>query len=273
MISRRVVVAAAIGFSSVFTLAFGSDKSLPKLGNEPWKLVIDENYPPYQWKDKDGTFHGIELEVTEAAFKRAGIKYEIAVVPIERGFEMVRRGEKVACVGILKKKERLEYSIIDLPLFTASYPIAVVNKTKASKVKPTMKFQEFLNAGVSIGLVDKYSYTEWADAKLKDLSEKNGVARMSADGIDALQNMVAKGRYDSTLSYPEVYKWWSDRHPADAKNTAVVKFSDVPKENDSSYVMFPKNTDAQTLKKLVDAGNSFRKTDEYKTLMKKYMGE
>lgn len=269
-------ISRSLFFVSTFLFSMTSFAATPT----DIKLVVDSNYPPYQWKEKDGKYKGIEIEAAMAIFDKAGVKYEIINEPIERNIEQIKRGENYIGVGFIKTEERLKFSIIDVVLYV-SPPVSVAvnneNNAKKGKIKSGMKFQEMLKSGNTLGLVKGYSYTTWADKQIQDPKDKEKTSdpavifNQPADGIDNLHALVAKGRFDMTLTYADVFKWWADHNKEDAKKVTLMKVGDVPQTESTSNLIFPKNFDQPTLKKLVSTAEEYRKSPEYKKMLSKYV--
>ena len=125
-------------------------------------LIVATNYPPYEIEHPDGGLRGFDVEVTEEAFRRAGIEATYEFYPWSRCMSMVKEGKATAVLSAVYKKERKKTMIFSDPISSMT-DILLVHKDyegpKLAKLKDLGKLK--LLAGVAKGAFTEKSLIEY----------------------------------------------------------------------------------------------------------------
>ncbi len=69
-------------------------------------LVVTEQWPPYNFKNKNGKIDGLSTKIITSILNRANVDYEIKVLPWKRAFIMAQTEKNVLIYTIYRSAER-----------------------------------------------------------------------------------------------------------------------------------------------------------------------
>ncbi len=100
------LMAAAVMAGAVLTGCSlqGADE---KKDTRPVIVVGSDNYPPYNYRDEDGVYTGIDVDLATEAFRRMGYQTEFRTIEWERKTELVDNGEIDCIMGCFSMEGRL----------------------------------------------------------------------------------------------------------------------------------------------------------------------
>ncbi len=79
-------------------------------------IIVTVDYPPYEFEFPKGDLKGFDVEVTEEAFRRAGIKVRFEFYPWKRAMQMVKEGSVTGALSCAKMPERESFIIFSDPI-------------------------------------------------------------------------------------------------------------------------------------------------------------
>ena len=94
-------------FTGILNAAEKADKGV---------LIVAVDYPPYELEFPKGDLKGFDVEVTEEAFKRAGIKVRFEFYPWKRAMQMVKEGSATGALTCAKMPDRESFIIFSDPI-------------------------------------------------------------------------------------------------------------------------------------------------------------
>jgi len=83
----------------------------------PLKVLIDKDYPPFTYIDEKGNLVGISVEFWNLWSKKTGIKVELFPMEWEKAQESLVKGNFDAIDTIFKTSEREKYLVFSKPIF------------------------------------------------------------------------------------------------------------------------------------------------------------
>lgn len=98
-LSELVLMRLFIIFSIIFISKFSVANQL---------LVLTENLPPYQYKDKDEHIVGYSVDLVHAILVNANVTTQIKMVPWERGYRIALTQKNVMLFSMVRTKKREE---------------------------------------------------------------------------------------------------------------------------------------------------------------------
>ncbi|XXJ19037.1 substrate-binding periplasmic protein [Desulfovibrio caledoniensis] len=225
------------------------------MADRPTRLVCDI-WPPYQMETENG-YTGLSVDVVRAVYTRMGMdNIEIMALPWKRALDMVRFGDADGLFSANLTPERaLSFAYPKEPLFESPW---VIWTRKGTTIRSLNDLK-----GKKIGVVLGYSYTpEFWDF----IQTYCSVEEVYSDKINFRK--LALGRLDATV--------------ADIGNGLTLAASveggihpnfDYEIKRDGLYLMFNKErTSERFVKKFSDTLKAFKQTEEYRSILKKYLG-
>ncbi|MDM8540574.1 transporter substrate-binding domain-containing protein [Desulfococcaceae bacterium HSG9] len=94
-------------FTGILNAAEKADKEV---------LIVAVDYPPYEFEFPKGDLKGFDVEVTEEAFRRAGIKVRFEFFPWKRAMQMVKEGNATGALSCAKMPDRESFIIFSDPI-------------------------------------------------------------------------------------------------------------------------------------------------------------
>lgn len=145
-----------------------------RAGWEPWE--------PYQSKDSNGNFVGLDLEVTRAALEEAGCKTDFMRIAWQRLLTSVEDGSMDVAMGASKSPEREKYAYFSIPYRDESYAF-FVRKEDRIKYKIT-KLDDLVEKNLRFGIVKGYFYGEQFNEAMKNPAFKKLVEEVKDDNTN-----------------------------------------------------------------------------------------
>ena len=195
---KKLLYVIAISIFTLTTHAYSECRI--RVGWEPWE--------PYQFKDSNGNFAGLDLEIVRAALEEAGCKVDFMRIAWQRLMASIEYGSMDAAMGASKSPEREKYAYFSTPYRNESYAF-FVRKNDKNKHKIT-KLDDLVEKNLMFGIVTGYFYGEqfneaMKNPKFKKLAEEvkddksninklhygriQGLFMDSYSGISQLENM------------------------------------------------------------------------------------
>ncbi|WP_352419374.1 transporter substrate-binding domain-containing protein [Proteiniborus sp.] len=129
MCSKKQIIIFILIFAifSITSIAYGVDET--NLTSKVIRIAGDNNYPPYEFVDKDGNYKGFNVDIMRAVAIELGIEIELVPTSWERAIYLLREGEIDAIQGMTKTPLREEMFDFTQELVTNSQNIFVMNNT------------------------------------------------------------------------------------------------------------------------------------------------
>ncbi len=122
---KRSLFLCILMISLLFTCSFAyNSKSDSYKKFDKIKVVIDDNYPPYVFRDSNGNLQGISIDVWKLWENKTGIKVEIHAMNWDKAEKLMERGSFDVIDSIFFSEERAKiydfskpYAKIEVPIF------------------------------------------------------------------------------------------------------------------------------------------------------------
>lgn len=224
-------------------------------------IIHDTEYVPYYMskKNSDGsiTRTGLLFDILSRAANKSGIKIKFVQVPgWSRCVNLMKAGKADAMFPIFKTKERTQFMYYFDSAILAYEENVLVSLKSQNKV-----FDGNLNnlQNSVIGVIPEYSYGEKFDSA-------NSLKKVDSENEKSLLKLLYTGkRYDFIIGNKIVLKYYSE----ESNNYHKLKFHKPSLSNDPLYLAFSKKSiNEEKAKKMAIAIAKFKKTKEYKDLLK-----
>lgn len=168
----------------------------PKVhGKSSTLVMVTSAYPPYIIAEKDGSVRGIDIDLVQEAYHRAGFKVEVHLSSFDQSLRLVQKGYADMVPTLSKNEERAKTMN-----FTENYREPsryVFIGLKAAKLK-LEKFEDL--KAYTVGVMKGYGYWEKfvSDKQIKkDISEKEDILfrKLFKQQIDCLIMNEYAARY------------------------------------------------------------------------------
>lgn len=225
-------------------------------------LVIargEGSYPPMEVFE-DGQHSGLHIDVTLAVAERLGVKVEYLDLPWQRAINAVKEGEvdAITYLGYTHERARFVHYLPGNVLSTTTTVFAVLAERKEhihfDGNLATMK-------DYVIGVQHGYSYGELVD----------GASFLNKDAVyseNDVEDMLLKRRHDvSVISYQELLGFQQQG------KMKQVTYLEPPISWEAQYLAFSRhqnNNQLEMARLFAEEAKRFRKTDEYRNLVKRY---
>lgn len=223
--------------------------SLPAAA-EPWRIVCDENFPPYNFVEQ-GRVAGLDAEIIEALVRRAGGVPEIEPQPWVRVQDMLERGEVDAAFQFVGRADRFEKYFMVGP-FRAGQTVFATRPDHRIQWKTLADLR-----GYRIGTIRGYTYGAAFD---NDAS----LARETAAGdYSQLVRMLAAQRVDVIIGDREALSYFARREML-RLDIISPPLAEVPR-----YIAVPK-TKPDRAERLTGALASLRRDGTLMAILKRW---
>lgn len=116
---------------------------------------------------------GILLTITSEILRTAGISYRFAKMPVARIFETVGEDTYACLPGVFRTPDReAVYRFSSLPIYQDTPPHYVIRRADQSDYANVHTIKDLLTSEKTLGLAERYSYGQWVDKNVKDVSTK-----------------------------------------------------------------------------------------------------
>jgi polar amino acid transport system substrate-binding protein len=119
---------------------------------------VANNYPPYIFKDEQGAWAGIEVEMARALVEEAGYKAKFVEIPWNRSIEQLKTGALDIVLTLSKTPERAEFTHFFAPS-TFEQMVIVVLEENAHALDAVKTLDDLVAKG-RYGINQKVHYTE-----------------------------------------------------------------------------------------------------------------
>ena len=118
----QILIVVSILIINTTSISFALEK-------EVLRIAGDNNYPPYEFIDKDGNYRGFNVDMMRAIAIELGIDIELIPMSWQEAMEALEKGEVDAVQGMTKSSIREEKFEFSSPLVTNSQAIFVLKDT------------------------------------------------------------------------------------------------------------------------------------------------
>lgn len=156
---------------------------------ETLRVAADLSYPPFQYRDTNGTPTGFEIDITNAVCKAVAVKcdYVVSSFDAEIPSLLARKVDFISPLGATEKRRKS----VDFSNFIYHIPTKLVAH-KNSKLQPDVASLQGKHIAVQQGSIQEmYADKFWAPA---------GVDIVKYPDQDAIYQDLAAGRLDGSLS-------------------------------------------------------------------------
>ncbi len=224
--------------------------------------VCADNWCPYNC-DPGSDNPGYIIEIVKQVFEKSGHSIDYKIMPWTRAITVCRAGEINAIVGA-SRTDAPDFVFPSNTLGQSGYGMFVA-KTTAWTYSGIASLK-----GVSIGVIDDYTYNEELDAYIKE-NRKDPKKVQVASGVDAREINIKKlegGRIDAFLESPSVMLYSLNKMGLSDK----FKMAGMVGKPDDIYIAFsPANPKSKEYAKILSEGiASLRKSGALATLLSTY---
>jgi polar amino acid transport system substrate-binding protein len=173
-------------------------------------LIVGVNYPPYEFEFPKDDLKGFDVEVTEEAFRRAGIKVRFEFYPWKRAMQMVKEGKVVASITCAKMPGRESFIKFSDPISSMTDIFLVRKDYKGPEINKYSQIKELkMNAGFVMG--NAYGQRFDSFGIPYDLSPSHEVAlkKLRDRRIDVMPALLENFLYTGRKTNPaDRFKWF-----------------------------------------------------------------
>jgi polar amino acid transport system substrate-binding protein len=172
---------------------------------QSFKLVGDDDFPPFTFIDQGKQLTGIDIDILEELSARLDIEFDIELVPWKRLLLMTKTGTVFGSFSLFKTEERERFSLFTYPLHYSTFRLFAVsdNVFEFDTVKDLY--------GKRIGIAAGFSVSEELEAAqmrgeltvVEIFSFKDGFRRLLQGGIDAFigNDLVVEHQIKQSLNH------------------------------------------------------------------------
>ncbi len=202
--------------------------------------------PPFYLTGDDGRPRGIIVDIAKEVFWRARVAHRFKEAPCKRIIVNLKRKEYACGIGWFKKPEREAFARFSAPIYRDRPLVAVVNKKKAARLPPKPTLNRLLDSGLTIGVIDGFSYGPWADEGFERFKPKMEVVTGSQQ---TLLRMMALGRFDYALINAEEAEWRLENDPGLSARLEIKQIADAP-EGNLRHIMFSLAVEKEVIERI-----------------------
>jgi len=217
-------------------------------------IVVTEEWPPYVYQE-DNVKKGFDYEIMISVFEKMGYTVDFNLYPWKRCISMMQNKQADAILDISSNEERKKFMYFPDEKISDSSSVLFCLKGK----KYTFNKLEDLK-GLTIGTLLGYEYS-------KEINEANFFKKEEVNNLEQNFTKLEKGRIDLFISNKNVALF-------EAKKLGFLEKIDyLPKEisgGDNFIAFSMKPSNEKMVKIFSDTLKEFKKTKEYKEILKKY---
>lgn len=181
--------------------------------------VVCDNYPPWKFKDANGQFVGIDLELLQIIAKKMDLRIECVTSDFRLGLKLLEAGDADIITNLYRRPEREEFlHFLEPPYLTHSDTVFYALKGNEHNVQRYADLK-----GKKVGVLKGVKYYPQFDEdttidKVEMPSFTEGVRHLLAGQIDVLINSEVEGDYMLASGRIDVFVVKSDfayREPQD----------------------------------------------------------
>lgn len=225
------------------------------------------NRPVFQYMEQDGSFAGLDIELSEKIFKLAGLDIEYVMLPWRRIVYLVEHGEIDVALSAADSLERQKFAFFSKEPYRLGHNILFTTSTGLTKLQNIERLSDLEGTDFNLGVMRGVAYSpEYVSLREKEWFKSHLV---TVDTVDRLHDTLLLGRVDGYLG--------SEFEQADIiakrglNGKIVPAFYLMTDEDAQSQIMFSKKTVSPDVVKRVDeAIIRFHASGEYDAILKKY---
>lgn len=228
--------------------------------------IITENYPPYNFVDKNNNITGQSTEIVQAILEKTGTRANIEVMPLSEGLALAEKGPEVVIYSLNRTPQREE-------LFKWVGPIGYYEQAFYAK------------KGSATAALVTFSYRQLEDAKKVDkigvYKGDAGAQFLASQGFTNLDESLTDAEALKKLMDGEVQLWLGNKDglaitaaQAGVNPDDLVMMPNVVIRADL-YIAFSKDVPDSTVKAWQSALDALKqeKDIDYKTVYEKIMAK
>ncbi len=152
-----------------------------------YKIVFDA-YPPYEYKDDNGTMKGLDIDILKAIAKNENVSFEYILVPWARALSMAEMGDCDAIISLFKNPEREKFLLFPSEGLGYETNVIFANDSFKGDIKTIGDLK-----GKTIGIVTEYFYG-------KEFDEYNGYTKEESKDQETLFKKLANNRVSLVIT-------------------------------------------------------------------------
>lgn len=220
----------------------------------------DYNYPPYEVRTGNNTLTGLHIDMVNAVVNKLNMKVKFQSVPWKRALRMIKKGQAdaITYIGISQEREQFALFLEDNVLTVADNAFFFLNeKDKTYHYKGNLKQLKSYRIGTIMGF---YYGDQFGAAKYLTVDNK-------AKSNEALLKRLVNNHFDIGLADIHRTKYLAKQEGLDDMLSYFsALFPSIPQ-----YIAFSRARNNEPLaQKFAAAMRAFKKSDEYKHLLKAY---
>ena len=248
------IVAKYISKGDDTAAATGSMKKIePKKAT--YTIVSDSAFAPFEYKDADGKYKGIDVDLLKTIAKKQGFNLDFKFIGFSPAMQALESGQGDGMIaGMTMTDERKENYDFSDPYFQSGIQLAVAKDNKDIKAYKDLKGK---TVGAKVG-------TESADF-LKAHEKEYGLKIKYFDAADQLYDALKVGSIDAMMDdYPVI--GYAVKQGQDLKTP-------IKRESGGEYGFAVKKGQNPELIEMFNEGlKELKQTGEYDTIVNKYIG-
>jgi len=189
--------------------------------------VLYFDRPPWYLTEDAGAPGGVLIARARRIFQEAGLEHRFHNLPPRRILAVVFQGARACGVGWFRTPERAEKALFSEPLYKDRPLSLVVNRQAAARLPENPTLDQALASGLTLALIEGFSYGSWADQALAS----RRATHCPAGSQDEALRMVARRRCHMTLINQEEAAWRLSRDSERAAQLKVLMLKDAPRGN------------------------------------------
>lgn len=226
-------------------------------------LIFYFHRPPYYVERTEGEPTGFLVEITRMVFRKADIPYKFLKMPPKRILLRIRQKEYSCSVGWFRNAERELFASFSSPIYRNKPLCIVMRKSQVAGFPSRPTLQRIFESGLTLGVIDSFSYGAWVDDKIAKLSPR--LYKFSGNQSNVL-NMIMKSRLDYMLMAPEESHYIFNNNQEVRDKLKCIRIADAP-EGNLRYLMFSRGVDQRIIERLNAAIEEVIQSDSYKNLI------
>ena len=223
-------------------------------------LRADGNWPPFEFATEPGEFTGIHIDILNAVSKRTNIPIKIKSVPWNRAIKLLKKGGADALLFVRKTSDREQFLIFyDEAVLSQTSKSVIVRADRSDEIKfnGTVLSLEPYIIGVMSGF--RYGYEiDTADYLKRDISAND-------EGM-LIKKLIDK-RIDVAIGNEQSLFFLAKKMGTQDQLKSLGMVSGIV---DAYIAVSRKSSKPDQIKRIVLEIASFKNTDEYQQLLKKY---
>ena len=222
--------------------------------------------PPYYVKDATGQAGGFLVEATRLVLDEAKIPFHFEQMPPKRILNRLREPSPACSPGWFKTPERERFARFSQPIYRNRPLCIIINRQLAMRFDEGSEMTRILSSGLTLGVVDGFSYGRWADAHIADLGPK--IYRL-AGNQGSLLEMVLRNRVNYMFIASEEAAYIFAHDDRAAAMGRIVPIADAP-EGNPRHIMFSPGVDEQTVSRIDVAIEKVRVSAPYARMLRAF---